>query len=157
MKTLRKPRRIRAANAFAYLQTREKELRERLLSKRQALARDLRRELEQRWNRPAQREVGIDLAEEVGISLEEEIGLTAASQRTEVIRQIDRMLERLEEGRGGLCEDCGREIGKARLRVIPFATRCTDCQERWERSPALSGKGTLLPMMGIEQLFAAGG
>jgi DnaK suppressor protein len=146
MKALRKPKRIRAATALAYLQTREKALRERLLSKRRAVARELRRELERRWSRPAQRDVGIDLAEEVGISLEEEIGLTAASQRTEVIKQIDRMLERLDEGRGGLCEDCGREIGKARLRVMPFATRCTDCQERWEVA-ALSGNGTLLPVM----------
>jgi DnaK suppressor protein len=157
MKTLRRPKRIRAASALAYLQIREKALRERLLSKRRSLARDLRRELEQRWSRPPQRDVGIDLAEEVGISLEEEIGLSAASQRTEVIRQIDRVLERLDEGRAGLCEDCGRPIGTARLRVMPFATRCTDCQERWERSPALTRKGTLLPVIKIEQLFAAGG
>ncbi len=147
MKAFRKPKRIRAGSAFAYLQTRENVLRERLLSKRQAVARELRRELERRWSRPAQREVGLDLAEEVGISLEEDIGLTAASQRTEVIRQIDRTLERLEEGRGGICEDCGGEIGKGRLRVIPFATRCTHCQERWEVAAALSGERTLLPAM----------
>ncbi|MGH7207715.1 MAG: TraR/DksA family transcriptional regulator [Nitrospiraceae bacterium] len=147
MKAFSKPKKIRAATALAYLQNRENGLRERLLSQRQALVRQLRTELERRWSRPAQRDVGIDLAEEVGISLEEEIGLTAASQRTEVIKQIDRTLDRLEEGRGGICEDCGGEIGKGRLRVMPFATRCTHCQERWEIASALSGNGTLLPAM----------
>ncbi len=31
------------------------------------------------------------------------------------------------------CEDCGKPIPEARLRAVPGATRCRDCQENFER------------------------
>lgn len=32
------------------------------------------------------------------------------------------------------CSDCGEEIPQARLRAVPGATRCRDCQDRYERT-----------------------
>ncbi len=40
---------------------------------------------------------------------------------------------RLEKGEYGLCEDCGEEIGFARLLAQPAASRCVRCQEAAER------------------------
>ena len=32
-----------------------------------------------------------------------------------------------------ICEDCGEEIEEARLKAMPFAVRCIDCQTKKER------------------------
>lgn len=125
-----------AETALARPKTRKEELQEMLLARRQALVGELKRELERHRGRPAQRGLGLDLAEEAGTSLEDEIGLTTASRWTELVKQIDRALERLKEGIYGICEDCGGEISIGRLKALPFAIRCTRCQERWEASAA---------------------
>lgn len=44
------------------------------------------------------------------------------------LKQIDAAFGRLEQGRYGMCEECGEEIAVKRLEVLPFATRCVDCQ-----------------------------
>jgi DnaK suppressor protein len=46
--------------------------------------------------------------------------------------RIDEALARINEGRYGLCESCGAEISEARLNAMPFALRCTHCEERKE-------------------------
>ncbi len=51
------------------------------------------------------------------------------------IRKIELALKRLDEGSYGYCEDCGEEISMERLKVIPFALLCRDCQETKEQQP----------------------
>jgi RNA polymerase-binding transcription factor DksA len=46
-----------------------------------------------------------------------------------LLRGIDSALERLESGHYGRCSDCGAEISAVRLRAMPFADSCRDCQE----------------------------
>jgi DnaK suppressor protein len=48
--------------------------------------------------------------------------------------QVERALERLAEGTYGYCEDCGARIPAERLEVRPEATRCVNCQARWDRT-----------------------
>jgi DnaK suppressor protein len=45
------------------------------------------------------------------------------------LRDIECALDRLASGAYGHCIDCGVEIPAARLRAMPFAERCRDCQE----------------------------
>jgi DnaK suppressor protein len=45
---------------------------------------------------------------------------------------LDDALERLRRGLYGICEECGEEISVERLRVIPFAAYCIDCQHQRE-------------------------
>jgi len=40
---------------------------------------------------------------------------------------LDAAIARSEQGRGGLCEACGRPIPAARLEARPEATRCVPC------------------------------
>ena len=47
--------------------------------------------------------------------------------------QVERALARVHEGAYGLCEDCGHRIPAERLRYQPAATRCVECQGRWDR------------------------
>lgn len=53
----------------------------------------------------------------------------------ESIRKIDQALKRIEEGNYGYCDECGEEISTERLKVIPFALLCRDCQETREQQP----------------------
>ena len=47
--------------------------------------------------------------------------------------QVERALERVKAGAYGLCEDCGHKIPSERLKYQPAATRCVECQGRWDR------------------------
>src|SRR5436309_8316870 len=47
--------------------------------------------------------------------------------------QVERALARVKEGAYGQCEDCGHRIPAERLRYQPAATRCVECQSRWDR------------------------
>ncbi len=46
------------------------------------------------------------------------------------LRDIDDAFSRLERGRYGLCEKCRQEIPVERLRAVPFAAYCIDCQAK---------------------------
>jgi DnaK suppressor protein len=43
------------------------------------------------------------------------------------LANIERALQRLEQGRYGLCTRCGHEIDQQRLRAVPHAVTCLDC------------------------------
>jgi DnaK suppressor protein len=45
------------------------------------------------------------------------------------LQSIELALKRLQSGRYGICGDCDAPISQARLRAMPFAERCRDCQE----------------------------
>ena len=44
------------------------------------------------------------------------------------LRRIDQAIERLDTGCYGLCTLCQRPIGEARLRALPFAVSCQQCE-----------------------------
>lgn len=51
-------------------------------------------------------------------------------------RQITEALERLDTGKYGICERCGKEIGAKRLEALPYVTLCIEDQELVEREQA---------------------
>jgi DnaK suppressor protein len=52
------------------------------------------------------------------------------------LRKIDEALVRLEQGSYGQCRECDEAISEARLKALPFASLCRDCQEQAEESEA---------------------
>jgi RNA polymerase-binding protein DksA len=46
--------------------------------------------------------------------------------------QVEAALGRIEAGTFGRCEDCGQEIARERLEVIPYTPYCVDCSRRQE-------------------------
>ena len=50
-----------------------------------------------------------------------------------IVRQIDRALDKIEEGTYGICDITGKDISKARLEAIPYATMTVDAQEKYEK------------------------
>ncbi|HZC04767.1 MAG TPA: TraR/DksA C4-type zinc finger protein [Ktedonobacterales bacterium] len=51
-------------------------------------------------------------------------------------RQIREALERLDMGKYGICERCGKEINARRLEALPYVTLCLEDQEKVERGEA---------------------
>jgi len=50
----------------------------------------------------------------------------AAKQLDAKLRDVERALEKLDDGSYGRCDVCGSPIGRARLEAIPWAARCID-------------------------------
>jgi RNA polymerase-binding protein DksA len=49
------------------------------------------------------------------------------------IREIEEALNRLEEGSFGACVECGTAIAAGRLRALPYASSCIQCQKDHEK------------------------
>lgn len=54
--------------------------------------------------------------------------------KTETLIKINEVLVRLDEGSYGYCFECGEEIASNRLRALPFAIRCKNCEEAREET-----------------------
>jgi RNA polymerase-binding protein DksA len=78
------------------------------------------------------REVVKDPYGTASITHDDEIAFAVADQRARQLAEVTRALEDINAGRYGVCRECGEPIAKARLKVMPFATRCVACQARVE-------------------------
>jgi DnaK suppressor protein len=67
----------------------------------------------------------------------EEQQISLMELRNAMREQIDEALRRLEDETYGICEDCSREIREGRLKAVPFARRCIQCQEKAEATEQL--------------------
>jgi DnaK suppressor protein len=61
------------------------------------------------------------------------ISLAVTSKEFDILRQIERALEKVEEGTYGTCDITGEEIPLARLEAIPYATMTVKAQEKFEK------------------------
>ena len=70
----------------------------------------------------------VDEAESSEVDIQDDIGFALMQLQAETLKKIDTALRRIEEGDYGDCSECGGEIADARLRALPFAVRCRDCE-----------------------------
>jgi DnaK suppressor protein len=61
------------------------------------------------------------------------LSLQLTDQEIKVLRQVDRALEKIDDGTYGICDISGDEIPLKRLEVIPYATMTVQAQERFEK------------------------
>lgn len=54
--------------------------------------------------------------------------LRIRDRERKLINKIKDALERIESNEFGICDDCGEEIGEARLKARPVTTQCIDCK-----------------------------
>jgi len=74
----------------------------------------------------------LDAVESSEADIQEDIEFALIQMKAETLNKINEALGRLEEGLYGNCFECGEEIAEARLRALPFAVRCKDCEEARE-------------------------
>lgn len=65
-------------------------------------------------------------------TFEREKDLAIDENMGDMIASIDRAIEKIDEGNYGICDRCGREIGKVRLEALPYAAFCIECQDIME-------------------------
>jgi DnaK suppressor protein len=133
MEPLMKP----TASTSAVAEPRERryeELRRTLEDRRREIDSSIRDQLSLvREERAASGQVGVlDDGEVADVDIQEDIELALVQMRLETIDRIDAALARLEAGQYGRCTKCGDDISEARLRALPFAVRCIECEESRE-------------------------
>ncbi len=74
-------------------------------------------------------------------TFEQDFALSLVENDQETLKAIDIALQRIDEGTYGTCEKCQEDgktparsiIRKTRLRAIPFARNCIDCESKLEQ------------------------
>jgi len=74
----------------------------------------------------------LDAVESSEADIQEELEFALIQMKSETLNKVNDALTRLEQGDYGYCYECGEEIGEKRLRALPFAVRCKDCEEQRE-------------------------
>jgi RNA polymerase-binding transcription factor DksA len=70
-----------------------------------------------------------DLTDAADAIYDRELGVAIAEDLRGRLRDVEETLKRLVDSEVATCEVCGREISNERLRWVPSATRCAQCQD----------------------------
>jgi DnaK suppressor protein len=74
----------------------------------------------------------LDSVDSSEADIQEELEFALIQMKGETLNKINDALTRLEGDDYGNCFECGEEIAEKRLRALPFAVRCKDCEEAKE-------------------------
>ena len=71
-------------------------------------------------------DVGLDdeSADAGTATFEREKDLSIENNVRDLLQKIDRALKRVEDGKYGMCERCGKPIEKARIKALPYVDLC---------------------------------
>ena len=78
-----------------------------------------------------------DIVDRANSSYNREFMFALSDTERQILLEIEDALERLDDGAYGVCLNCKDDIPKARLRAVPWARYCVDCQEQVERGVVL--------------------
>lgn len=75
----------------------------------------------------------IHMADQGTDNFDREVALHVASGEQDVLYEIDEAMGRITLKTYGTCEGCGCPIKKDRLKAMPFAKMCAECQSKAEK------------------------
>jgi DnaK suppressor protein len=93
----------------------------------------------------------LDAVESSEADIQEELEFALIQMKSETLNKVNDALTRLDQGDYGYCYECGEEIAEKRLRALPFAVRCKDCEEA--RENAQQRERQLASRRGTSSLF----
>jgi DnaK suppressor protein len=102
-------------------------LREELGGVRDGLSED-ERELEGQGDDFTETDSG-DMSQSI---FDREMDASVGEQIERRLREVERALQKIEEGTYGICEDTGETIPRGRLEAVPEAIRTVEAQQRFE-------------------------
>ena len=73
------------------------------------------------------------LANHASEMVDRELDESLEDNAEQLVQEIDRALEKIDDGTYGKCERCGQEIPQERLDAVPYATLCVSCRQLEER------------------------
>jgi DnaK suppressor protein len=68
------------------------------------------------------------------VNIEDDLDFALIQMKAETLARIEIALRHIDAGVYGNCIDCSRPIASRRLRALPFAVRCTGCEEAREQN-----------------------
>ena len=74
------------------------------------------------------------MADMASDSYDRELSLNIASSEQEIVYEIDEALKRIDESKYGKCVECNKKIPTRRLRALPYAKLCIQCQSEEEKN-----------------------
>ena len=92
----------------------------------------------------------LDAVESAEADIQEDLEFALVQMKSETLNKVNDALVRLEQGSYGNCFDCDEEIAEKRLRALPFAVRCKDCEEARETAERRERQ---LTRRGVSSLF----
>ena len=111
------------------------ELKGELLDIRQGMEEDQRDRSEEEGD------MELDSGDESQQMFTREMDATIGEQAGRRLQDVERALEKMEEGSYGVCDDTGEEIARGRLEAMPEAIRTVDAQQRYEKERRPAGGG----------------
>lgn len=110
-------------------------LRKNLIHRREEILREVKNEIAKYIKGETNQlvETALDDGDWSVIDVSADINIRRLETHRDRLLGIDEALMKLKEGTYGVCEECSGEITAERLRVMPFAVYCRDCQEKREQ------------------------
>jgi DnaK suppressor protein len=75
----------------------------------------------------------IHMADQGTDNFDREFALNLVSSEQDVLYEIDDALRRIDLKSYGVCESCGKQVERARLKALPFAKMCIQCKAAAEK------------------------
>lgn len=85
-------------------------------------------------------EVFADPADRATAESDRAFTLRIRDRERRLIRKIQAALQRIDDGSYGVCEECGDDIGVARLKARPVTRLCINCKSKQEEDEHLRGE-----------------
>jgi len=114
--------------------SRYNELKKMLEERRRELLSEVQGKIRNVRNESGKERDVLDQGESSEVDIQEDIEFALIQMKSETLNKINEALRRLDEGSYGNCFECGDEIAGPRLRALPFAVRCKDCEEARENA-----------------------
>jgi len=107
----------------------------KLSARRAELLEEIRGELERSGHEHFQDLAGevADVGDASVADMLMDLDIAMVKRQVEELLQVEQAQKRFVTATLNTCEQCGEEIGFARLMASPIATRCIGCQEQHER------------------------
>ena len=83
----------------------------------------------------------LDSGDEAQQMFTREMDASIGEQTERRLEDVDRALEKIEEGSYGVCDDTGDEIPEGRMEAMPEAIRTVEAQQQFERERRPAGGG----------------
>jgi RNA polymerase-binding protein DksA len=126
VKAVPKKKKIRIDPAFQPLLRKLQDRRNEITGQVNHLEMDLREEIADNQNMPG------DMADHGSGELNQHLSVTLMENDRIELERIERAINTMQEGTYGQCEVCEKTIPMSRLKAIPWATKCINCQSRFE-------------------------
>ena len=89
-----------------------------------------------------------DVLDQAAAEHDRTVELMIRGRESEQIREIQEAIRRIDQGRFGVCDRCGRAISPKRLRLAPLSRLCTSCKQE---SEMISRGGVHIAHLEVEQ------